>query len=55
MGYRKLLKAVAKQENTTPKEVDREIRAAIKAAGLDMHPATFIAMCAAKVKKDYIS
>ena len=52
MEYGKLLRAVARKENTTPKEVDKAIREAIKAAGLDMHPAAFIAMCAAKSKDD---
>ena len=49
MSYKKLLKVVAAEHNTTPKEVDREMRAAIKAAGYDMEPELFIALVAAKV------
>ena len=55
MKYEKMLREVAKEYDTTPEEVDSEIREAIKAAGLNMPPQLFIAMCAAKVKKDYIS
>ena len=55
MKYKKLLREVAKEHNTTPNEVDAEIRAAIKAAGLNVPPQIFITMCAEKVKKDYIS
>ena len=55
MKYKKMLREVAKEYDTTPEEVDSEIREAIKAAGLNMPPQLFIAMCAAKVKKDYIS
>ncbi|MBE6719181.1 MAG: hypothetical protein E7571_00815 [Ruminococcaceae bacterium] len=49
MSYKKLLKMVAAEYNTTPKEVDSEIRAAIKAAGYDMEPELFIALAASKV------
>lgn len=55
MKYKKILREVAREYNTTPEEVDSEIRAAIKAAGLNMSPQLFISMCATKVKKDYIS
>jgi len=51
MSYKSLIKRVASEHNTTPKEVDREIRNAIKEAGLDMEPAAFIAMCTEKVKE----
>ena len=50
MSYKKIIKKVAKEYNTTPKEVDKEIRAAIQAAGYDMEPDLFIALAAAKVK-----
>lgn len=49
MNYKNLIKQVAKEYHTSPDEVDSEIRAAIKAAGLDMEPAEFIAMVAMKV------
>ena len=55
MNYKRMLQLVAKEYNTTPDEVEAEIKQAIKAAGLDMSPQLFIALCVAKVKKDYIS
>ena len=39
MTYKKLLKKVAKEYGTTPEEVDREMREAIKAAGLNSRAA----------------
>ncbi len=55
MSYQKILKQVAKENNTTPKEVDAEIRKAIEMAGYDIEPALFISLVATKVKKDYMS
>lgn len=55
MNYKIMLQLVAKEYNTTPKEVEDGIKEAIKAAGLDMSPQLFIALCVAKVRKDYIS
>lgn len=52
MEYEKLLEIIAQEHNTTPKEVDKEIKLAIKSAGLDMPPEMFIALNAAKVKND---
>ena len=54
MNYKRMLQLVAKEYHTTPEEVEAEIKEAIKAAGLDMSPQMFIALCVAKVKKDYI-
>lgn len=51
MSYNELLEAVAKKENTTPEEVDKEMRAALKMAGREMDPALFISLVSAKVKK----
>ena len=51
MTYKKLLKKVAKEYGTTPEEVDREMREAIKAAGLNISPQAFIALCSTKAKK----
>ena len=51
MTYKKLLKKVAKEYGTTPEEVDREMREAIKAAGLNISPQAFIALCSTKTKK----
>ena len=55
MNYKMMLQVAANEYNTTPDEVEAEIKEAIKAAGLDMSPQLFIALCVAKVKKDYIS
>ena len=55
MNYKRMIQLVAKEYNTTPDEVEAEIKEAVKAAGLDMSPQLFISLCVAKVKKDYIS
>lgn len=57
MNYQALLKIVALEYNTTPEEVESEIKEAIRAAGYDdvMTPELFISLIVAKVRKDYIS
>lgn len=45
-----MLKIIAKTHNTTPEEVDKEMRAAIKTAGYDISPEVFISLAAEKVK-----
>ncbi len=55
MDYKKLLQVVADEYKTTPEDVEKEIRDAIKSAGLDITPQLFIALITAKVKKDYKS
>lgn len=55
MRYQRLLELVAKENNTTPKKVEKEMRKALQIAGYDIEPAIFIALAASKVKKDYIS
>ena len=52
MKYQALLKKIAKEYNTTPQEVEKEMRLAIKAAGLTISPALFIARTSAKVKEE---
>ena len=52
MNYEKLLQLVAEEYNTTPKEVEKEIKNAIKIAGYDMEPGLFIALCAKKAMDD---
>ena len=52
MNYKKLLKEVAAEYNTTPQEVEKEIKNAIIAAGYDMEPELFIALATAKVKSE---
>ena len=51
MSYTKLLKMVANEHNTTPENVDEEMRRVIQSAGYDMEPESFAALMAAKVKK----
>ena len=55
MDYRKLIQTVADEYNTTPEEVEKEIKDAIRSAGLNITPKLFIALITAKIKKDYIS
>lgn len=50
MRYKEIIQTVAKEYNTTANEVDKEIRLAIKSAGLQMEPADFIAMVSTLVK-----
>lgn len=52
MNYKMMLQLVAREYNTTPDEVEKEIKEAIKAAGLDMSPQLFISLCAAKVRSE---
>ena len=50
MNYKMVINLIAAENNTTPDEVDAEIRKAIKAAGYDIEPEMFIALSVAKVK-----
>ena len=51
MRYQRLLEQVAKENNTTPEEVENEMRKALQIAGYDIEPAIFIALAASKAKK----
>lgn len=51
MSYQKLLEQVAREHNTTPEEVDSEMRTALQMAGYDIEPAMFIALATTKAKK----
>ena len=51
MRYQRLLERIAKENNTTPDEVEKEMQEALKAAGYDIEPAVFIALAASKVEK----
>lgn len=42
MRYQEIIKTVANVNNTAEDEVDKEIRLAIKSAGLQMEPEEFI-------------
>lgn len=55
MDYKKILQSVADEYNTTPEDVEKEIKDAIKSADLNITPQLFIALVTAKIKKDYIS
>ena len=55
LDYKKILQTVAAEYKTTPAKVEKEINEAIRAAGLNITPQLFIAICVAKVKKDYKS
>lgn len=51
MHYNSLLEKIAKENNTTPKEVEIEMQKTLQAAGFDIEPLVFIALAATKVKK----
>lgn len=51
MSYKKLLEQVAREHNTTPEQVDSEMRIALQMAGYDIEPAMFIALATDKAKK----
>ena len=51
MRYQRLLKRIANENNTTPEEVEKEMREALKTTGYDIEPAVFIALAASKAKK----
>lgn len=51
MRYQRLLEQVAKENNTTPEEVEIEMQKALQIAGYDIEPEIFIALAASKVKK----
>lgn len=51
MQYQRLLELVAKENNTTPEKVEKEMRKALRMAGYDIEPAIFIALAASKAKK----
>ena len=52
MDYKYMIKIVAKEFNTTPALVEKEIKKAISAAGYNISPQAFISLCALKLKKD---
>lgn len=56
MNYQKSLEQIAREHNTTPEEVDSEMRTALQMAGYDIElAAIFIELATTKTKKDYIS
>lgn len=55
MKYEKIIREIAKKHNTTKKEVDSQIRFALKNSGIDLSPEIVIEIAAQKIKKDYLS
>lgn len=51
MRYQRLLEHVAKENNTTPKKVENEMRKALQTAGYDIEPEIFIALASSNAKK----
>lgn len=51
MNYKNLIKQIAAIHNTTPNEVDTQIRKAISKAGYNLEPKEFILMIMQRVKK----
>ena len=51
MNYKNLIKQIAAIHNTTPNEVDTQIRKAISKAGYNLGPKEFILMIMQRVKK----
>lgn len=49
MNYQKILNKIAEENNTSPQNVENEMKIAIKSAGYDMEPEIFIALVTAKV------
>ena len=55
MNYQKLLEQLAREHNTTPDEIEREMSKALQAAGYNIKPAMFIALAATKAKRTIYS
>lgn len=51
MKYTTLLEVLAKENKTTPEEVEREMQFAIREVGYNIEPAIFISLIAEKVKR----
>lgn len=51
MRFQRLLEHIAKENNTTPKKVENEMRKALQTAGYDIETEIFIALAASKAKK----
>lgn len=51
MNYIKIVERIATENNTTPEEVDMEIRKALDAAQITIEPDLFISMVASKLGK----
>lgn len=52
MNYIKIVEQIATDNNTTPEEVDMEIRKALDAAKISVEPDLFISMVASKLRKN---
>ena len=52
MNYKKMIKQIAKENGTSFTEVEREIRKAIKATGLNISPKKFIELTTRMVENE---
>ena len=53
MRYQWIIETIAKEYNTTPEEVDAEMRKAVLEAGYLMSPRAFLAMCCDKLHSEF--
>ena len=53
MKYKKIIKTVAKLNNTSAKEVENEIKFALNQSGINVSPEILIELISQKIKKDY--
>jgi hypothetical protein len=51
MNYNDILKAIAKKYNTTPKQVETEMKLAIRSAGLNVSVQDFILKSTLQIKQ----
>ena len=54
MGYKKAIKVIAKRENTTTENIEREMEKAIKLAGFDCSVKDFVENIARMIKEKTI-
>ncbi len=51
-SYENILVELAKEYKTSPDEIEREMKEAIRLSGFDLSPELFISLCATKVKAE---
>lgn len=55
MKYKKIVKLIAQQHNVSTKEVDSQMRSALKESGINISPEAFIRIAVKQLEKDYLS
>ncbi|MBO4733163.1 MAG: hypothetical protein J5662_01670 [Clostridia bacterium] len=55
MKYKRIIREIAKKHNVSEKEVDSQIRFALKSSGINLSPEIVIKIATQKIKKDYLS